>query len=131
MGSSSGGLILQVLLELGARGLRLRVFQGAVEDVARRCEKVGLDFVVGGAVSIDAVTQLKRFRSVYLKRFETRKIVFDGCALEFEGLESALKDAVHFELLWLLNKREYYGVMYREDQSRIEMLEKRWQVLDK
>jgi hypothetical protein len=102
----------------------------AVENVAQACRDKGLQFVVGGAVSIDALANLKRFKAVHLDRFETRKVVFSGSALESPSLAKALRQAVHFELLWLLNKREYYGLMHREDQARIEMLETRWKVLD-
>ena len=100
-----------------------------VEHVASACLDKNLDFVVGGAVSIDALSNLKRFSEVKLNRFETRKIVFDGAALNNPQLPLALRQAVHFELLWLINKREYYGVMHREDQTRINMLESRWKVL--
>ena len=101
----------------------------AVEVASRVCYERGLDFVVG-AVSIDALKSLRRIKKIHLNRFETRKIVFSSNALESTNLEEALRQAVHFELLWLINKREYYGIMHREDQTRIDMLENRWKVLE-
>jgi hypothetical protein len=102
----------------------------AVEITAHACRDKGLQFVVGGAVSIDALSNLRRFKAVHLDRFETRKVVFSGSALESPSLAKALRQAVHFELLWLLNKREYYGLMHQEDQARIKLLETRWKVLE-
>jgi hypothetical protein len=113
----------------GRDGIESEEVTVAVETAAQACRDQGLQFVVGGAVSIDALANLKRFKAVHLDRFETRKVVFSGSALESPSLAKALRQAVHFELLWLLNKREYYGLMHREDQTRIEMLESRWKVL--
>jgi hypothetical protein len=114
----------------GRQGIESDEVSTAVETAAKACAEHGLQFVVGGAVSIDALPNLQRFKAVYLDRFETRKVVFSSSALDSPNLSQALRQAVHFELLWLLNKREYYGIMYREDQTRIEMLESRWKVLE-
>jgi hypothetical protein len=116
-------------LGIGRSGIETEEVTVCAEKAAAVCLENGLEFVVGGAVSIDAVPNLQRINSVHLNRFETRKVVFQGGALDHLDLEKGLKDAVHFELLWLLNKRDYYGFIHREDESRIAMLENRWKVL--
>ena len=98
-------------------------------EAGRHCLEHGIDMVVGGAVSIDALSMLKRIKKTNLKRFETRKVIFDANAIDSPSIESGLLDAVKFEMLWLMNKRDYYSMIMKEDDARIAMLEARWKVL--
>jgi len=62
-----------------------------------------------------------------LDYYETRKVIF-GCpgALNNGRAEKGLLKAVEFELLWLKNKRDFYGLIFAEDEQRISMLETRY-----
>lgn len=100
-----------------------------VSEAAASAKGAGLDFVMGGAISSDSLHVIKDIASIHLTRFETRKIVFSGDATTINNIEDGLVNAVHFELLWLLNKRDYYGRITAEDAKRIDMLESRWKLL--
>ncbi len=103
----------------------------AILSVSKRIKDLDLDLIVGGAISIASVDILKKVAENKLSKFETRKIVFRGESLYSDNLEESLLDAVHFEILWLLNKRNYYRSLQAEDQERINTLENRWGVLER
>lgn len=97
----------------------------AAVEVARACVEAGQEIVVGGSIDTHALDALREIRKVRLDRFETRKVIFDGSAVESRDLEAGIADAVEFELGWLENKRAYYGEIAAEDAARIAMIKSR------
>ena len=99
-------------------------------EIANKCRKNNLDFVVGGGVSDISIDPLKKIKKNHLSRFETRKIIFQAEALNKKEIKDALLKAVHFELLWLLNKRKFYSLITTEDDKRLKMLNDRWKLIN-
>lgn len=97
----------------------------AVVEVARACAAADLELVVGGSVGIEATNALREIRAIRLDRFETRKIVFDGAAIDSARFEAGIANAVAFELAWLENKRDHYRAIADEDLPRIRMIQER------
>ena len=100
-------------------------------EIAKLCKDVDKQLVMGGGVSIESIDAIRQVHAIRLDRFETRKVVFDTSKALGSDIEEGLVDAVQFELLWLLNKRDYYTGIAQEDEKRIMMLETRWEELKK
>ena len=100
------------------------------EQVANTTLKLNKDLVIGGGVSAHSLPFFKNLPQCALSRFETRKIIFDAQkALQDPNADKGILKAVGFELMWLRNKREFYGNIYREDEQRLQMLEARYKKL--
>lgn len=77
---------------------------------------------MGGGVNIDALPVIYSLDDI-IEKFETRKVVF-GYNKNID-YKKGLCLAMEFELLYLLNKQEYYQNMADEDISRIKMMTER------
>jgi hypothetical protein len=80
---------------------------------------------LGGGIAKEALPFMLELGDL-LDRYETRKVIFECPAALDNDAEAGILKAVGFELMWLKNKRDFYGSIYAEDQTRIEMLEARY-----
>lgn len=85
----------------------------------------GLETIIGGGVSANSLSFLRKLPSGLLDRYETRKICFACPEALGESAVKGIELALEFELYWLSNKRNYYRAISLEDSKRIDVLEKR------
>lgn len=98
------------------------------KKLSEKMKVVNKDFVIGGGVSAHSLPFFKKLP--YLSRYETRKIIFDAqSSLEDKNAPKGILKAVGFELMWLKNKREFYEMIFKEDEARLHMLEFRYKTL--
>ncbi len=99
-------------------------------DICTQTHQAGKKMIIGGGVSAHSLPFFAKLPAGTLTKFETRKIIFDAPkALKDPHAGDGILKAVGFELMWLKNKRDFYGMIFKEDFARIEMLEARYKKL--
>jgi hypothetical protein len=89
----------------------------------------GLENAIGGGVSAGSLPFFRRLPQGTIDRYETRKVIFKCPEALNHHADKGILKAVGFELLWLKNKRDYYGCISMEDFERLKMLEDRYKTL--
>ena len=131
--SELSGIVLGRVDMTGSMGLtREDINSDQIYNIAHTMSEkimaVNKDLVIGGGVSAHSLPFFKKLP--YLSRFETRKIIFDAQkALADPNADKGILKAVGFELMWLKNKRDFYGMIFKEDEARLTMLEARYKKL--
>jgi hypothetical protein len=75
----------------------------------------------GGNIGIESIPFIIGMSGI-ADRFETRKVVITMDNNK-EHLKKAISKALHFELLYLQNKKSYYSRLSCEDEDRIERMQ--------
>jgi 4-hydroxy-2-oxoheptanedioate aldolase len=94
-------------------------------DLLEAAKAYNMTCVVGGAIATDSLPFLRKIKAGLLDRYETRKVCFLCPQALGDKAPQGIHNAVNFELLWLINKRDYYKSISQEDEKRITMLEER------
>lgn len=129
------GVVLGRVDMTGSMGLtREDINSKQIFDIANAMSeemlKLNKYMIIGGGVSAHSLPFFKNLPPKSLTKFETRKIIFDAQkALQDPNADKGILKAVGFELMWLKNKREFYGMIFKEDEARLQMLEARYKKL--
>jgi len=128
------GVVLGRVDMTGSLGMkRDDINADAVREIACNlftvAKEAGLTCAIGGGVAKESLPFFRALPKGCLDYYETRKVLFQCPEAIGKSAEQGILKAVGFELMWLKNKREFYGTIFEEDAQRIEMLESRYQRL--
>ena len=96
-----------------------------VEFVGKKAHAAGLSFTVGGSVSGRSVEKFQSNAETirHISSIETRKVVLPRDIVLKE--ENALNEALHFEELYILSKKEISDIMLEAELARLSKLSAR------
>ena len=95
------------------------------KNVFTKAKEIGLKACLGGAVSTDSYSFLKKLHSEgLLDKFETRYAIYDP-SVALKNLPRALSKGQMFEYEWLMVKHEHYTNYANQDIKRIKMIQER------
>lgn len=96
-----------------------------IKEVGRKSRIKGFSFTVGGSISQKTIEKFLKNPSSYeyINAIETRKVVLPRNVLLFK--ENALEEALKFEELYILSKKEISNVMIENELRRLDKLEER------
>lgn len=89
----------------------------ATRDMLQMSRDAGYITNFGGNIGVESIPFIQGLSDL-ADRFETRKVVITMDKDE-NKLRKAIHKALSFELLWLLNKKNYYTRLSTEDEARI------------
>lgn len=95
------------------------------KNVFVKAKELGLKACLGGAVSTDSFSFIKKLHSEgLLDKFETRYAIYDP-SVSLKNLSRALSKGQMFEYEWLMVKHEHYMTYANQDLKRIKMIQER------
>ncbi len=99
------------------------------EELFTKAKAKNLECALGGGVSAETLPFLLDLPEGTVDRYETRKVIFKCPEALGDDADKGILKAVGFELMWLKNKRDLYGAISFEDNTRIELLQSRYDKL--
>ena len=92
-------------------------------NMSEKMQSAKKDFIIGGNI----IPKTPEFfaKLPYCTKFETRKIVFDNKNNTDINISDGIIKAIHFEIMWIQNRRENYGIILKNDEKRINTLKLR------
>jgi 4-hydroxy-2-oxoheptanedioate aldolase len=102
-----------------------RVFAIA-EELFVKAKTKNLETALGGGVGAESLPFMRELPAGTIDRYETRKVIFKCPEALSDDADKGILKAVGFELMWLKNKRSFYGLIADEDANRLQMLQSRY-----
>jgi 4-hydroxy-2-oxoheptanedioate aldolase len=98
-------------------------------DIFSQAKAKKLETAIGGSLSVETLPFLRRMKQGLVDRYETRKVIFRCPGALDENSENGILKAVGFEVMWLKNKRDFYRAISDEDETRLNLLQSRYDKL--